>query len=365
MIINSSDVTMTSHRKYQNSTTYASSGMTWGPSGIKRTGVFYEEDYTEETDKGKSSEKEPEEKKEDLIQQFNHAKGVGSPKIQNPYASLFASIRQQSLNYLFMLLFGNSSLKKFTLFDFMGGRGSVYGNNNISTGQESGGTYTETYSRQETETTTFSTTGTVKTSDGREIDFNLSLSMSRSFKEAYAKSVDFGSPLNPERMCDPLVINLDTPAASVSDQSFYFDLDADGESDKISNLSRGSGFLAFDKNGDGKINDGKELFGTASGDGFSDLAAYDKDNNGWIDENDEIFSKLCIWTKDEMGRDILYTLKEAGVGAICLKHAATDFALKSYEDNSTNALVRQTGVFLYENGRTGTLQHLDLAKRNP
>lgn len=189
--------------------------------------------------------------------------------------------------------------------------------------------------------------------------------MSRSFKEAYAGKVNFGSPLNQNKMCDPLVINLDAPAASVSDQSFYFDLDADGESDKISNLSPGSGFLALDKNEDGKINDGKELFGTASGDGFSDLAAYDKDNNGWIDENDEIFSKLRIWTKDEKGRDILYTLKEAGVGAICLKHAATDFALKSYEDNSTNALVRQTGVFLYENGRTGTIQHLDLAKQNP
>ena len=41
---------------------------------------------------------------------------------------------------------------------------------------------------------------------------------------------------------------------------------------------------ALDINEDGKINDGKELFGTASGNGFGDLAAYDQDNNGWIDE---------------------------------------------------------------------------------
>lgn len=361
MIINSSDVTMTSHRKYQSSTLYASSGMTWGASGIQSQSLSYMEDYTEESGDGKSSGREPG-SGEELMQQFEQAKSLGKATMQSTQPSLASTIRQQSLNYLFMLLFGGSSLKKFSLFDYLGSTYNGYNRMN----QRSGGTYSETYSHTETETTKFSTTGTVKTADGREIDFNLSLSMSRSFEETYAGSVDFGASLNQAaNMCDPLVINLNTPCASVSDQSFYFDLDADGQKDKISNLSSGSGFLAYDKNGDGKINDGKELFGTASGDGFGDLAAYDKDENGWIDENDEIFSKLRIWTKDENGRDILYTLKQAGVGAICLKHAATDFALKSYEDNSTNALVRQTGVFLYENGQAGTVQHLDLAKKAP
>ncbi|MCM1258708.1 MAG: hypothetical protein NC307_12750 [Roseburia sp.] len=364
MIINSSDVTMTSQRKYQSSTLYASSGMSWGTSGIQNQNLAYIEDYTEESEDGKSSGREPD-SGEELMQQFKQAKSIGKYTLQSPQQSLASAIRQQSINYLFMLLFGGSNLKKFSLFDYLG---STFGGNNW-VGQRSGGSYMETYNYTETETTKFSTTGTVKTADGREINFNLSLSMSRSFEEAYTGSVEYGTPLNQTlnqaaNMCDPLVINLNTTAASVSDQSFYFDLDADGQMDKISNLSSGSGFLALDKNGDGKINDGKELFGTASGDGFGDLAAYDKDGNGWIDENDEIFSKLRIWTKDERGKDVLYTLKQAGVGAICLKHASTDFALKSYEDNSTNALVRQTGVFLYENGKAGTVQHLDLAKKN-
>lgn len=360
MIINSSDVTMTSHRKYHSSTLYNSSGMTWERSGIQSQNILYKEDYAEESDNGKSSGREPG-NDEELMQQFKQAKSLGkSATLQSVQPSLASTIRQQSLNYLFMLLFGGSILKKFSLFDYLGS--TAGGGNWID--QRSGGTYTESYSHTETETTRFTTTGTVKTADGREINFNLSMAMSRSFEEAYGGTVDFGAALNQGNMCDPLVINLDTAAASVSDQSFYFDLDADGEMDKISNLASGSGFLALDKNGDGKINDGKELFGTASGDGFGDLAAYDKDENGWIDENDEIFSKLRIWTKDEKGRDILYTLKQAGVGAICLKHAATDFALKSYKDNSTDALVRQTGVFLYENGGAGTVQHLDLAKKN-
>ena len=53
-------------------------------------------------------------------------------------------------------------------------------------------------------------------------------------------------------------------------------------------LGKGSGFLALDKDGNGKIDDGNELFGTKSSDGFGDLREYDSDGSGWIDENDEI-----------------------------------------------------------------------------
>ena len=224
------------------------------------------------------------------------------------------------------------------------------------------GNYTESAYQAETEETTFSTTGTVKTADGREIEFNLSMTMSRSFEEAYVGSVNFGTPLQQRAaLCDPLVINLNTAAANVSDQTFYFDLDADGKMDQISNLAPGSGFLALDKNGDGVINDGNELFGTQSGDGFADLAAYDEDGNGWIDENDEIFSKLLIWSKDENGNDELYHLKDKGVGAICVAKVSTDFSLNSLKTNQANGQIRSTGVFLYENGNAGTMQQLDLA----
>lgn len=42
--------------------------------------------------------------------------------------------------------------------------------------------------------------------------------------------------------------------------------------------------LSLDQNGNGEIDNGTELFGTKSGDGFADLARYDLDYNGWIDE---------------------------------------------------------------------------------
>lgn len=53
----------------------------------------------------------------------------------------------------------------------------------------------------------------------------------------------------------------------------------------------GGVFLALDKNGDSVINDGKELFGAATGQGFKELAIYDSDKNYWIDENDFNISK--------------------------------------------------------------------------
>lgn len=221
-------------------------------------------------------------------------------------------------------------------------------------------TYQQISWHKETENTGFSTTGMVKTADGREIPIELDVSMSREFEEYYEESLSLGE----FQVCDPLVINFNGNVADVSNQKFYFDIDADGEKDEISQLGTGSGFLALDKNGDGIINDGSELFGAGSGNGFADLAQYDQDGNGWIDENDEIWSKLKIWCKNEKGEDVLYRLADKGVGAICLQNKDTDFTLQNQESGEKQAIIRKTGIFLYENGEAGTVQHLDMVKFN-
>lgn len=208
----------------------------------------------------------------------------------------------------------------------------------------------------ECEGTTFASTGKVQTADGRSIDFNIEVTMSR----AFMCKID---TLTTEEyiLTDPLMINLDTNIGTVSDQKFMFDLDSDGVEEEISFAGAGSGFLALDKNGDGVINDGSELFGTASGDGFKELAAYDEDGNGWIDENDSIFSQLKVWTKDEDGNDMLLDLSKADVGAIYLGYVDTEFSLKDI-DNQTNGVLRQTGIYLKEStGAVGTVNHVDLA----
>lgn len=208
----------------------------------------------------------------------------------------------------------------------------------------------------EAEHTAFQSQGLVHTKDGRTLTFDVQVEMSRAFCEKY------DSIAMEDYICvDPLVFNLDGNVNSISDQKFLFDLNADGTEEEISFTNHGSGFLALDKNGDGEINDGSELFGTQSGDGFADLAVYDEDGNGWIDEADEVFKDLTIWTLNAEGEKVQISLKDADVGAIYLGKASTEFSMKNETDHATNGIVRSTGIFLKESGGTGTVQHIDLA----
>lgn len=207
----------------------------------------------------------------------------------------------------------------------------------------------------ESETMNFSAAGTVNTSDGKQIKLNVELAMSRSFYSQHSLSIKAGDALT-----DPLVINFGQSGAGLTQNKYSFDLDNDGKADRISFTTGDSGFLVLDKNGDGKINNGSELFGPNSGDGFLELKAYDSDGNNWIDENDPIYDKLQIWMKDENGNDHLFALGQKGIGAIYLGSVSSSFSLKD-SGNTTLGQVQKTGIFLRENGTAGTIQHVDIS----
>ncbi len=209
-------------------------------------------------------------------------------------------------------------------------------------------------SHYEYEKTDFEAGGVITTADGQTIDFSVSLSMSREFYSEQNINIRAGDALK-----DPLAINFSGTAAQLTARDFSFDIDADGSADQIAFVAPGSGFLALDANGDGQINDGSELFGTVSGDGFADLSGYDGDGNNWIDENDAIYESLRIWTKNSNGEDQLLALGKAGVGALYLGHIETLFSVK----DPTNALlgqVKETGLAVMESGQVVTLQQVDL-----
>ncbi|MFZ3131849.1 MAG: hypothetical protein WA125_12290, partial [Desulfosporosinus sp.] len=208
---------------------------------------------------------------------------------------------------------------------------------------------------RESESTYFSAQAAIKTEDGREINVDLQLNLSREYISKNEINILAGDALK----VDPLVVNYSSASAPVTPEKYQFDIDANGTMEQISFVGTGSGFLAFDLNKDGIINDGKELFGPNSGNGFSDLANYDMDKNGWIDENDTIYEKLQIWTKDAEGNDQLFALGEKGIGAIYLGNVSTSFALKN-SSNQMDAQLQRTGIFVRENGTAGTVQHIDL-----
>jgi len=106
------------------------------------------------------------------------------------------------------------------------------------------------------------------------------------------------------------------------------------------------------------VNDGSELFGPKTGNGFAELASHDADRNGWIDSGDPVFANLKIWTQGG-----LTTLPERGIGAIFASGVETPFAVKDAA-NALRGNIRSTGIYLSEGGSAGTVQQVDLVS-NP
>ncbi|MFA5904392.1 MAG: hypothetical protein WC836_10710 [Desulfobacula sp.] len=203
--------------------------------------------------------------------------------------------------------------------------------------------------RSEEEGTSVQASGVIRTIDGRSIDFSMNLEMTR--KDSSASTEVF--------QIDPLLINFSGGSIELSDKKISFDINNDGVTENIHQLKPGRGFLALDLDEDGQINNGSELFGPSTGNGFGELALYDKDNNLWIDENDPVYEKLSVWIKDLSGKDTLLKLSEAGIGAIHIKSVNSGFLLKN-EENVSAGQLRATGVVIMEDGSAKSIQQVDL-----
>ncbi len=363
MRIDSSVIGMESARRYTSSKTQYNrfvlkdyhGGMTQANNSLSGGDVSEEEAEAAETRQSQGASRDYITDLQERVDSMRRNR-VQVRSTANDYAEEF---RQYTTRYIFMLLFGDEKTKELLGEEETSELPKTQESAILEFTPMTQVHVTAESHFVETESVSFSSKGTVTTADGRQISFSLGVSMSRAFMQHYREEYDMVRLQ--QKVCDPLVINFDSDVAELSDQKFFFDIDADGSRDEVSMLSTGSGYLALDRNGDGRINDGNELFGPLSGNGFQDLAEYDEDGDGWIDEDDSVWSRLKIWCKDENGQDILYTLRDKGVGAISLQNAATDFALND-EQNVSKGYIRSTGIFLYENGNVGTVQHLDLVQ---
>jgi hypothetical protein len=106
--------------------------------------------------------------------------------------------------------------------------------------------------------------------------------------------------------CSPIVMRK-TPGAyrfSGLDRAVSFDINADGTNDLIGWTDDPDVFfLSLDRNGNGSIDDGSELFGTATplpdgtaANGFIALSQYDSNDDGRIDSHDAIWPSLLMWS---------------------------------------------------------------------
>jgi len=209
--------------------------------------------------------------------------------------------------------------------------------------------------QQVQQSTLFTAQGTVTDESGATISFQLGLAL-QSKRELKAES-EFTLVSRPRT--DPLVINFAADGAQLSDLTFNFDLNGDGAKETLAQLGSGSGYLVFDKNANGVADNGNELFGTFTGDGFAELRQLNSDRDLWLDENDAAFSQLSVWVRDEKGSGALFSLKELGVGAIYLGASADDFELTSKQGVPLGS-IRAHSIVLMENGDVRTAQQLDL-----
>jgi hypothetical protein len=130
---------------------------------------------------------------------------------------------------------------------------------------------------------------------------------------------------------DPIVLDLDGDGVELSryQDGARFDLLGSGRAQQTAFVQGGDAFLALDRNGDGLINSGKELFGEQHGarNGFEELSRFDDNNDGVINRRDSVFNELRLFRDNGNGiteAGELLTLAEAGVKEIDLGYRDVD-----------------------------------------
>jgi hypothetical protein len=167
-----------------------------------------------------------------------------------------------------------------------------------------------------------------------------------------------GEP-NCECLESPIIIDLNNDGYNLTNAAngVRFDLRGDGKTHPWSWTARGSddAFLALDRNGDGRITSGKELFGnnteqpvSEEPNGFTALRVFDQNDDGWINEKDVVHQKLLLWVDANHDgvsqRQELQPLKPGKVEGVSL-----DYKLSKRSDRHGNqfkfkALARISGI---------------------
>ncbi len=168
---------------------------------------------------------------------------------------------------------------------------------------------------------------------------------------------------------DPLIIDLGSEGIELCslENGVNFDLDNNGFAEKTAWIGNEDGFLAYDRNGNGIIDNGGELFGdqvflkdgSKSVSGFEALKEFDSNGDGVVNKSDEEFSKLALWIDENHNgiseSDDIKTLDLIGVQSISLAHSEISFI-----DEATGTRIAETSSV--EFNRNEEISYADISE---
>ncbi len=172
------------------------------------------------------------------------------------------------------------------------------------------------------------------------------------------------------RPTDPLAIDLDGDGIETipvnATTRVLFDHDGDGTRTGTGWLKGDDGWLVLDRNGNGQIDNGGELFGVdttlpnarKATDGFSALASLDSNQDSVFDAADAEFARVQIWCDlDQDGVSDpgeLQSLSAAGIARISLASVPGRMQLNGGNIQTASAIFTRT------DGSTGKVANIDL-----
>lgn len=204
-----------------------------------------------------------------------------------------------------------------------------------------------------TESCSFNASGKVCLADGSTRQFEVGYQ-----NEQSSETTRFAGQM---LLKDPLVLDLGPATTKLSLQSVAFDLDNNGTKETMRLPDTGSGLLFLDRNHNGTADNGSELFGPQSGNGFNELAKLDTDHNGWIDEADPGYQDLKLWQSGDQPGGKTQTLSEARIGALATQSVSTKYGLSEKEE--ILGQIRASSIWLGEHGGAGSVRQIDLATK--
>src|SRR5690554_2374117 len=168
---------------------------------------------------------------------------------------------------------------------------------------------------------------------------------------------------------DPIILDLDGNGLNTLglNSGVYFDHDGSSILTRTGWVGEGDALLVWDRNVNGLIESGAELFGdftpmpdgTLAPNGFAALAALDANGDGILDASDPAFAELKLWIdSDQNGvtsEGELISLADAGIASLNLGST-----LKNQKQSNGNTLARE-GSFTRTDGTESAMGEFHLA----